>query len=55
MDTKDFEKSSVGKSKSSWQYGQEYEIDAEDEDEWGANFEKDLYSLTWKALAKEIP
>lgn len=52
MDTKDFEKSSVGKSKSTWQYGQEYELDAEDEEEWGTNFEKDLYSLTTEGLEK---
>lgn len=52
LDTKDFEKSSVGKNKSAWQYGQEYEMEAEDEDEWGANFEKDLHSLTLEGLGK---
>lgn len=52
MDTKDFEKSSVGKNKYSWQYGHEYEMDAEDEEEWGANFEKDLHSLTLEGLGK---
>eukprot|EP00435_Cladocopium_sp_Y103_P008344 s2141_g2.t1 len=32
-DTKEFKKSSVGKNTSTWQYGQEYEMEAEDEDE----------------------
>ena len=42
----------MGKSKSTCQYGQEYELDAEDEEEWGTNFEKDLYSLTTEGLEK---
>ena len=52
QDTLDIVKTVKGTQKASWAVGQEYEVGAEDEDDWQQALEKDLHSLMLGGLEK---
>ena len=41
----------VGRKRCSWQFGQEYELGEEDEEDWQEALDKDLHSALKKARA----
>ena len=52
QDTADYEKEVVGRKRCSWQFGQEYELGEEDEEDWQEALDKDLRSLMLGCLEK---
>ena len=46
------DKETKGRHQSNWQYGQEYELEDEDMEEWQASLEKDLQSLMLEGITK---
>ena len=52
MDTANVVKTHVGRHKQSWEAGQEYAMEEEDEEEWQKALEKDLHSLMVGGLGK---
>ena len=52
QDTADYEKEVVGRKRCSWQFGQEYELGEEDEEDWQEALDKDLHSLMLGCLEK---
>ena len=54
QDTADYEKEVVGRKRCSWQFGQEYELGEEDEEDWQEALDKDLRSLMLRCLEKGL-